>query len=153
MSADDLSLAEVRQELHRLVALADSAERPAPTRINPSDHPMPGHEWSVTAHMPKALIDHYYRRERDGWLIRATDSAEDGEFIYVSTPDAMDAEDFMPIPTPSARKLATALLAACDRADAVRLNVSSLAARRATKNFPSQKAPGRTSPSEGDRLT
>jgi hypothetical protein len=41
MSADNLPLNDLRNELYRLVALAGSAERPKPTQINPADHSMP----------------------------------------------------------------------------------------------------------------
>ncbi|MDW6058213.1 hypothetical protein SAZ11_08945 [Streptomyces sp. FXJ1.4098] len=38
----------------------------------------------------------------------------------------MDAEDFMAIPTTTARQLAMAILAACDRADSVAADAPSL---------------------------
>jgi hypothetical protein len=141
--ASGLTLGELRHELVALLALADTAEKPAPSRVHPSDHPMPGHEWSVKAHMPKVVHDHYYRRDRDGWLIRAAEESELADCIFVSTPDAMDAEDFMAVPIASARQLGMAILAACDRADSVRLGVPRLESWRTRQ----------TSPNKGDQVT
>jgi hypothetical protein len=129
--SEDLTLGELRRRLVEMVALTDTSEKPRPTTVHRGDHPMPGHEWAVTAHMPKTVYDHFYKRERDGWLIRATDSLDDADCIFISTPDAMDAEDFMAVPVASARQLAMAVLAACDRAESVASRVPSLDTRRA----------------------
>jgi hypothetical protein len=131
--SDDLTIGDLRRHLVEMVALADTSEKPRPTTINRADHSMPGYEWAVTAYMSKTVYDHHYKRERDGWLIRATDSTDDADCIFVSTPDAMDAEDFMAVPVTSARQLAMAILAACDRAESVASHVPSLDARRARK--------------------
>lgn len=123
---DDLSLGEIRQELHRLVAIAGSAERPKPTRINPADHAMPGWEWDLREQ------PHPYGSRDYVWVVRVADEQDtaDGK-IYVSTPESMHpGEDFVPMYTSDARRLAMALLAAADRADSVAHGVSSLAARR-----------------------
>lgn len=133
MNADDLTLGDLRRHLAEMVALADTSEKPRPTTIHPADHPMPGQEWAVAGHMSKVLYDHHYKRERTGWLVRATDSADDADCVFVSTPDAMDAEDFMAIPTTTARQLAMAILAACDRADSVASSVPSLETLRRKK--------------------
>ena len=97
---DELSLGDLRRELHRLMSMADSAERPKPTRINGPDHPMPG---------------------ADG-------------LVYVSTPESMyPGEDFVPMYTPDARRLAMALLAAADRADHQAAGIPRLEDRRNSK--------------------
>ncbi|MGA5670116.1 hypothetical protein ACPCTG_32125 [Streptomyces pseudogriseolus] len=116
-----------------MLALAETAEKPRPTVVHQRPHPMPGHEWAVSARMPRKVYDHFYRRERDGWLVRATDSADDADCVFISTPDAMDAEDFMAVPTTTARQLAMAILAACDRADSIRHGVANLDAWRTKK--------------------
>lgn len=143
MSADDLTLGAVRRHLMQLVVLADTGEKPRPTTVHPVEHAMPGHEWAVEARMVRQVYDHFYRRERSGWLVRATDSVDDADCVFISTPDAMDAEDFMPVPIASARQLAMSILAACDRADSVRAAVPSLESWRSKK----------TSPIEGDQVT
>nr|WP_192963599.1 hypothetical protein [Streptomyces sp. W9] len=130
---DNVTIGDLRGHLVELLALAETSEKPRPTRVHPAEHAMPGQEWAVEAHMPKVVYDHFYRRERDGWLIRATDAVDDADCIFISTPDAMDAEDFMAVPTTSARQLAMAILAACDRADAVRTGTTSLDSWRAKK--------------------
>jgi hypothetical protein len=133
VNADDLTLGDLRRHLAEMVALADTSEKPRPATVHPADHSMPGHEWAVAGHMPKVLYDHHYKRERTGWLVRATDSVEDAECIFISTPDAMGAEDFMAVPTTSARQLAMAILAACDRAGSVAADVPSLETLRRKK--------------------
>lgn len=135
MSADDLTLADLRDELRRLVAIADSAERPKPTRINGPDHAMPGHEWDLREQK------HPYGNRDYVWVIRAVDDQEtaDGK-VYVSTPESMyPGEDFVPMYASDARRLAMALLAAADRADSVSQGVTSLAARRTQKTDPPEK--------------
>lgn len=134
-TADEVALGDLRSMLVEMVALAQTADKPRPTSVNRAPHPMPGHEWAVDARMHHTVYDHY-RRERAGWLVRATDDPDDADCIFVSTPDAMDGEDFMAVPTTSARQLAMALLAACDRADAVRSAVPSLETWRAKKTRP-----------------
>lgn len=132
MSADDLSLAQLRSELHRLVAIADSAERPKPDIINPPDHGMAGHEWRVAQHAPFATSPPL-------WLVRAVDDSETSDCIYVAQPDPYvkyDWErqlDFVPMRPTEARHLAMALLAAADRADSVNHGVANLNARRTAK--------------------
>lgn len=141
-SAADVKLGDLRQHLTEMLALAHTAEKPRPTAINRAPHPMPGMEWQITDAMRRKVYDHY-NRERSGWLIRAVDQVEDADCVYVSTPDAMDGEDFMAIPTTTARQLAMAILAACDRADSVMSEVPSLDSWRAKK----------TPPTEGDQMT
>lgn len=143
MSAADIPLGEVRQQLAQMLALANTSETPRPSTLHRHPHPMPGREWAVSAPMPKTVYDPFYRRDRDGWLVRATDSVDDADCVFVSTPDAMIAEDFMAVSTTTARELAMAILAACDRADEVRYGVSNLEAHRAKK----------VRPIEGDRVT
>ena len=138
----DASVSDLREHLRELLALAETSDKPRPTNILKGSHPMPGQEWAIDAYMPKKLFDSY-KRERSGWLVRAVDDAADSDCVFISTPDAMDAEDFMAVPTTTARQLAMAILAACDRADAVAAGVSSL------DNWRNRKTP----PTEGDQVT
>jgi hypothetical protein len=135
-SAAEVTLGDLRQQLSEILALAHTAEKPRPSVVHQRPHPMPGREWSVSAPMPRKVYDHFYRRERDGWLVRATDLPDDADCVFISTPDAMVAEDFMAVPTTTARELAMSILAACDRADEVRYGVSKLEARRTNKIRP-----------------
>lgn len=135
MSADRLSLDDIRNELHRLVSIADSAERPKPTRINPADHSMPGWEWDLREQT------HPYGSRDYVWVIRAIDEQDtsDGK-VYVSTPESMHpGEDFVPLYASDARRLAMALLAAADRADSVSQGVTSLGAWRTQKTDPPER--------------
>ncbi|NUS82751.1 MAG: hypothetical protein HOY75_08355 [Streptomyces sp.] len=135
MSADGLSLDDIRNELHRLVAIAGSAERPKPTRINDHDHSMPGWEWDLREQ------PHPYGSRDYVWVIRAIDDQDtsDGK-VYVSTPESMHpGEDFVPLYASDARRLAMALLAAADRADSVSQGVTSLGAWRTQKTDPPER--------------
>lgn len=124
-AADDLTLGQLRRELRHLVALADSSERPKPTRTNPPGHPMPGHEWTVVEH------GHPYTQRVFGWIIRAVDDPEHSDAVYVSSPDCTNpGEDFTPMTTADARRLSMALLAAADRADHLTADVPRLEDRR-----------------------
>lgn len=129
MNADDLTLTDLRRELHRLVAVADSAERPLPTRHHPADHSMPGWEWDLREQA------HPYSSREYVWVIRAIDEQNTADgLVHVSTPESMfPGEDFVPMYASDARRLAMALLAAADRADSVSHGVSSLSARRTAK--------------------
>lgn len=138
MSADDLSLASLRQELHRLVALADSAERPKPDVINPREHGMAGHEWRVTQDAP-------FASRPPMWIVRTVDDSETNDCVYVAQPDpyvTYDWErqlDFVPMRPTDARRLAMTLLAAADRADSVNQGVTSLGAWRTAKSDPPER--------------
>ena len=116
MTADGLTLDQLRSELRNLVALADTSERPKPTAINPPEHPMPGHEWTVGD-------------GRAEWTVRAVDDPDLADCVYVNTPDAMFPSDFQAMTILGARQLAMALRAACDRADHLRPGVPRLADR------------------------
>lgn len=135
MSGDNLTLAELRQELHRLVAVADSAERPKPTRINGPDHSMPGHEWDLREQQ------HPYSSRDYVWVIRAIDEQDTADgMVHVSSPESMfPGQDFVPMYSSDARRLAMALLAAADRADSVSQGVTSLSARRTAKSAPPER--------------
>ena len=124
---DDVTLTDIRRELRRLVALADSAERPKPTKINEPEHPMPGHEWTVLEQ------DHPYTSRTYAWVIRSVDDSEVCDWVYVSSPDCTNPmEDFTPMTPVDARRLAMALLAAADRAEHLAADVPRLEDRRRT---------------------
>ncbi|OEV10553.1 hypothetical protein [Streptomyces nanshensis] len=110
---DDASLAEIRRRLVDLTAMAGVGERPKPTRINGPDESMPGWEWEL--HEREHPCGH-----RDFiWVIRTVDEQDiaDG-LIYLSTPESTHpGEDFVPLYTSDARRIAMALLAAADRAE------------------------------------
>ncbi|MGQ4393718.1 hypothetical protein ACN6K5_003503 [Streptomyces violaceoruber] len=129
MSADDLSLKDLRNELHRLVAISDSAERPKPTVIYSGDHSMAGWEWVLREQA------HPYTQREYVWVIRAVDEQDTADgLVHVSSPESMfPGQDFVPMYSTDARRLAMALLAAADRADSVSRGVTSLAARRTQK--------------------
>lgn len=138
MSVEDLSLKDIRNELHRLVAIADSAERPKPDAINPPEHSMPGHEWRVAQEAPFATRPPL-------WVVRSVDDPETRDCVYVAQPDpyvTYDWErqlDFVSMPPTDARRLAMALLAAADRADSVSQGVTSLNAWRTAKTDPPER--------------
>lgn len=123
----DLTLDELRAELRVLVAYADTAERPKPSRINGPDHPMPGQQWDVEGR------NRLRNREWDDWHVIALDDPEVADCVYVSTPDGFAEEDYMALRVTRARQLAMALLAACDRAEHLRAGVPRLADRRRTR--------------------
>lgn len=117
--AEGLTLDAVRKQLERLVSLANTAERPKPTAINPPDHAMPGHEWTIVEH------GHPYTSRTYGWVIRTVDDAEHADAVYVSTPDSTNpGDDFTPMKTTDARSLAMALIAAADRAEHITAGVT-----------------------------
>lgn len=124
--ADDLTLGEIRRELQRLTAMAGSAERPKPTRINESDSSMPGHEWDLREQQ------HPYTAREYVWVIRAVEEQDTADgLVHVSTPESMHpGEDFVPMYVSDARRLAMALLAAADRAEHLALGVPRLEDRR-----------------------
>lgn len=138
MSADRLTLAELRDELRRLVAIADSAERPKADVINPPEHSMPGYEWRIAQQAP-------FASRPPLWLVRSVDDPETRDCVYVAQPDpyvAYDWErelDFVSMNPADARRLAMALLAAADRADSVSQGVTSLGAWRTQKTDPPER--------------
>ena len=124
--ADSLTLADIRRELQHLVALAGSAERPKPTRINGPDHTWPGHEWDLRETTPREST------KDKVWVIRTLDEQNTADgLVYVSTPESMyPGIDFVPLYAADARQLAMAILAAADRADHRALGVPRLEDRR-----------------------
>jgi len=124
---DGLSIGELRRELRYLVAMAETGERPRPTRTNPSDHPMPGHEWVIEEERAP------YTQRRYVWTIRAVDDPDHTDAVFISPADSSYAgEDFTPVTTTDARRIALALLAAADRADHLAAGVPRLADHRPT---------------------
>lgn len=129
MTADDLTLAQLRCELARLVSLADSAERPKPDVINQPEHNMAGHEWRVAQEVPSG-------RRPPLWVVRTVDDPETRDGVYVAQPDpyvTYDWErqlDFVAMSPLDARRLAMALLAAADRAEHLSCDVPRLVDRR-----------------------
>lgn len=125
-AADGLTIAQIRRELAHLVSLADTAERPKPTGINPPDHPMPGHEWRIEQ---RIVTDR--ASGPPTWWVRTVDQADHCGTVYVSSPDAMyPGQDFGAMFPEDARRLAMALLAAADRADHLVRGVPRLEDRR-----------------------
>jgi hypothetical protein len=125
---DDVTLDQIRRELRHLVAMADSAERPKPTRINPPEHPMPGHEWVIE----QRVIARSFQRI-PVWVVRTVDDPESSEAVYVCPSDVKTPNnewDFLAMPSEDARRLAMALLAAADRADHLTAGVPRLQDRR-----------------------
>lgn len=109
----DLTLDEVRRELVNLTALAGSADRPKPTRINGPDSPMPGYEWVLDERTRP------YGNRPYVWIIRTLNEQDvEGGLVYLSWPDSLrPGEDFFPMYTDDVRRLATILLAAADQAE------------------------------------
>ncbi|MGA5182992.1 hypothetical protein [Streptomyces pseudogriseolus] len=127
MPIDDIPLGEIRRHLHHLVALADTGERPRPTRINGPDHPMPGQEW--------VIVEDVDSRVPHTWWVRTAedDHGRDIAAIYLSTPESMaPGDDFDCVRTADARRIALAILAACDRADHLAAGVTRLEDHRPT---------------------
>lgn len=122
---EGLTLGQVRRELGHMVALADTAEHPKPTLINPPGHPMPGHEWIID----QRVIDR--RATAPTWWVRTVDNAEGVDAVYVSSPDSMaPGDDFISMLPEDARRLAMAILAAADRAEHLGAGVPRLEDRR-----------------------
>ncbi|TQN30588.1 hypothetical protein FHX37_0470 [Haloactinospora alba] len=121
------TIGDLRRQLRELLAEADTTELPTPDRINPSDHPMPGPQWEITA-------PHMYGRRAalDRWLVRSLSDASLADAVYLSTPDDSHVEDVQALRVDEARRVAMALLAACDHADGTREGVAYLADRRRT---------------------
>lgn len=129
MSLDDLTIAEIRRELARLVAMADTSERPKPDVINEPGHPMAGHEWHVVQDAP-------YVSRPPLWVVRTVDEPETRDCVYVAQPDpylVADWErwlDFIPMRPVDARRLAMVLLAAAHRVEHLDAGVPRLEDRR-----------------------
>ncbi|MEU9752207.1 hypothetical protein AB0D90_03600 [Streptomyces althioticus] len=127
MSIDDMTLGEIRRHLHHLVALADTSERPRPTAINGPDHPMPGQEW--------VIVEDVASRVPHTWWIRTAEDVDGRAVptIYLSTPESMaPGQDFDCVRTSDARRVALAILAACDRADHLAAGITRLEDHRPT---------------------
>lgn len=128
-ATDGLTLGQLRKELRRLVALADSAERPKPDAINPPGHGMAGHEWRIAQEAVPGV-------KPPMWIVRAVDEPEACDGVYVAQPDpyvSYDWErqlDFAAMRPLDARRLAMALLAAADRAEHLSAGVPRLEDRR-----------------------
>lgn len=124
--ADDLTLGQLRGELARLVAQADTAELPKPDVINGPDHAMPGHEWRV---VQQVRVD---RHQPPSWIVRTVDDEDTRDCVYLAEPDIyraydwMDRLDFTAMTPVDARRLAMALLAAADRAEHLTAGVTRL---------------------------
>lgn len=124
---ESLTLADMREHLAELVALANTAEKPAPTRYNTSPHSLPGPQWIVPNTPGREDIAY-----RDHWSVIACTDPEartDPPAVLVGTPHSLEG-DHVAVPVPRARRLAMAVLAACDESERIAAGVPSLAARR-----------------------
>lgn len=126
---DSLTLAEIRTELARLVAIADTSERPKPDVINPAGHAMPGHEWQIAQHVYASTV------RPPLWVVRTADDSDTPHAVYVAQPDPYvryegHEPDFISMLPLDARRLAMALLAAADRAEHLSAGVPRLEDRR-----------------------
>ncbi|MEU1098936.1 hypothetical protein, partial [Streptomyces sp. NPDC005877] len=100
-----------------------------PDHILPANHMMaPGREWVIDhrAHDP------YARLERSRWQVLARDEDDVAACVYIHTPDSLEG-DYVASPTTEARRVAMAILAACDRADELSAGVTHLEDRRKTR--------------------
>lgn len=128
-AADDLTLGDLRRELRRLVAIADTAERPKPDVINPPEHGMAGHEWRIAQEVVLGV-------RPPMWVVRAVDEPETRDAVYVAQPDPYVTYDweyqlnFIAMRPQDARRLAMALIAAADRAEHLVAGVTRLEDRR-----------------------
>jgi hypothetical protein len=121
------TLAELRAELRELVALAGAAEKPKPDYALPAKHGMaPGHEW-VIDYRAHDLYD-----QTRLWQVLVRDADDVADCVYIHTPDSMIG-DYVCAPTLEARRLAMAILAACDRAEELSAGVTHLDARRSRR--------------------
>jgi hypothetical protein len=130
---DGVTLGQLRTELRRLVALADTAERPKPDVINPPGHAMPGQEWRIAQSTVPGVRPPL-------WVVRSVDDAETSDGVYVAQPDpyvSYDWErqlDFVAMSPLDARRLAMAILAAADRAEHLSAGVVRLEDRREARH-------------------
>jgi hypothetical protein len=125
-----LTLDELRAELHRLTALADTAELPRPTVIHDQNHPWHGYEWLVN-HPREVGRRGEFRR----WSVRALEHDDVPNVVYLNTPGHME-DSPTAATTTEARQYAMAILAACNRADHQAAGIPRLEDRR--KNRPTK---------------
>lgn len=95
------TVAELRRQVHGLVAHLDTTARPAPDHVNPPDHRMPGPVWHPAP----------------GWTARVIDNDGMPDIIHLTTPDALYPNDMSAVRVAAVRRIAMAWLAACDVAD------------------------------------
>jgi hypothetical protein len=123
-----VALSELRAELRELVALAGAAEKPKPNYALPPKHGMgPGHEWVIDYRA------HDLHDQTRLWQVLVRDADDVADCIYIHTPDSM-VGDYVCAPTLEARRLAMAILAACDRAEELSAGVTHLDGRRIRKH-------------------
>ena len=123
-----LTLNSLRQELHDLVALADTAVKPLPDGALDDRHPMgPGHRWSITFRSTR-VFDHNRL-----WDVIARSDDEVSNCVYVPQEQDSCPGDYIAVHTTEGRQLAMAILAACDQADAAALRLSRLDKRSAQR--------------------
>ncbi|GIH95340.1 hypothetical protein ACFFMN_23550 [Planobispora siamensis] len=111
-------LAELRRHVSGLLACIDTSGRPVPDHVNPADHRLPGPVWHPAP----------------GWTVRVIDNDPMPDVVHVSTPDAMHPSDFAAARISAARRIAMALLAACDHADARLAGVTFIGGPDATEH-------------------
>ncbi|MEV0149081.1 MULTISPECIES: hypothetical protein [unclassified Nonomuraea] len=106
--ADDLRqcdplelVAELRRQVSGLVAHIDTTGRPAPDHINDRTHRLPGSVWHPAP----------------GWTVRTVNDESDLDTVFLTTPHMFDVSDFDAYRVASMRRVAMAMLAACDVAE------------------------------------
>jgi hypothetical protein len=121
MSSDSTAQAieTIRNQLAGMLSQIDSSAQPRPDEVNPPDHKLPGPVWHP---------------DKD-WVVRCVDDDDPGPglpCIYITPPHLYHDGDIEAIDTHHARKLAMAILAACDWADGLAQGVTQLDGRRSS---------------------
>ncbi|TMR10106.1 hypothetical protein ETD86_41000 [Nonomuraea turkmeniaca] len=103
-SASPLDLvAELRRQVTGLVAHIDTTGKPVPDHVNPARHRLPGPVWHPVP----------------GWTVRVIHDGESLlDSVYLTTPHMYAGTDFDAYRVAAVRRIAMAMLAACDAADA-----------------------------------
>ncbi|MBB4931817.1 hypothetical protein F4561_002637 [Lipingzhangella halophila] len=111
-------VAKLRNDLRGLLADVETVDRPAPTRRTDN-----GPEWEISETLPRPAV----------WRVRASDT--DGGLIQWQLPECEQIStatlpgDWVALAVPDARRIAVALLAACDWAEECEAGVTHLRPR------------------------
>ncbi|MEU4229417.1 hypothetical protein AB0F17_34415 [Nonomuraea sp. NPDC026600] len=93
-------VAELRRQVSGLVAHIDTASKPSPDHA--AGHRLPGPVWHPVP----------------GWTVRLIHDEGMPDSVYVTTPHMYGSSDFDAYRAAAVRRIAMAMLAACDAADA-----------------------------------
>jgi hypothetical protein len=107
-------IALLRDQVAGFLSQLDMGQKPRPSKVHESNSEMPGPEWTPA----------------EGWTVRCVDDGVPPPAVFINLPGMYSSGDLIATRTTEARRVAMAILAACDWADGLASGVAQIDSKR-----------------------